>query len=102
MVYYRVTVRGFGIYHAVDIDCPKDSVKRENKPDGGWLPKVGPNFPSGISYWTEYGWEYYQKSGLFDWHKSVVKGEVEIEKIDIFSSELLYEDQFQVIVSKDK
>jgi GrpB-like predicted nucleotidyltransferase (UPF0157 family) len=98
--WYRVTVDGVGIYEAVDRDCPRDSDCRKNKPDGGWLPKEGPKYPSAISYWSEYGWKKYQESGLFDWHKSVVKGTVEVEKCEDKPESILYEDEYQIIVKK--
>lgn len=100
MIFYRVKVGDIGIYEAVDRDCPKGDPRRENKPDGGWLPKKGIDFPGAISYWTEYGWKQYRDSGLFDWHASVVNGEVTVEKLEERPKEVLYEDEFQIIVPK--
>lgn len=100
MAYYRVTVDGIGIYAAVDRDCPRGSDCREDKPDGGWLPKEGPKYPGAISYWTEFGWEKYNDSGLFSWHKSVVKGNVNIETQEEKPDDILHEDEYQIIVKK--
>jgi hypothetical protein len=96
-MYYRVLADEIGIYEAVERDCPKEDQRRKNKPDGSWLPKVGPKYPGAISFWTEKGWEKYKQSGLFDWHKSVVKGKVEIVKVQSFEK-VLFEDEFQIIV----
>ena len=98
MSYYRVLVDGVGIYEAVDRDCPKDHPCRENKPDGSWVPKVGEKYPGAFSFWTEYGWKRYQESGLFDWHKAIVKGNVSVQEITEKPDNVLYEDEFQLIV----
>tara|TARA_B100000745_G_scaffold294549_1_gene237651 strand:+ start:13106 stop:13423 length:318 start_codon:yes stop_codon:yes gene_type:complete len=98
MKFYRVTTNGTGIYEAVDRDCPKDSNLRKNKPDGSWLPKKGSQFPGAISYWTEYGWNKYQDSGLFKWQESVTSGETEVEILDQKPSDILYEDEYQLII----
>lgn len=100
MSWYRVTVNGVGIYEAVDRDCPRDDIRRQNKPDGGWLPKVGARYPGAISYWTEFGWKTYNGSGLFAWHTSVVMGEVSVEILDEKPQQVLYEDEYQMIVPK--
>lgn len=96
--FYRVTVDGLGIYEAVDQDCPKDDPRRTNKPDGSWLPKKGLDYPGAISYWSEFGFDRYRKSGLMDWHTSVVKGEVEVAEISR-PPEVLYEDEYQIIIN---
>ena len=64
MQYYRFTCSGKGIYEVVDRDCPRTDPRRFDKPDGSWLPKVGPNFPGAISFWTEKGLEKYKQSPL--------------------------------------
>lgn len=87
-----------GIYEAIDRDCPRDDIRLQNKPDGGWLPKVGARYPGAISYWTEFGWKVYNESGLFNWHTSVVVGEVSVEKLEEKPVNVLYEDAYQVIV----
>lgn len=97
MAWYRVTVNGVGIYEVVDRDCPRDDVRRQEKPDGSWLPKVGSNYPGAVSYWTEFGWKKYNESGLFDWHKSVITGAVRVERLDEKLNGILYEDDYQVI-----
>ncbi len=98
MSWYRVTVDGIGIYEAVDRDCPKNHECRKNKPDGSWLPKEGIKHPGAISYWSDFGWQKYNDSGLFDWHKSVVKGNIEVEKQDEKPTNILHEDRYQIIV----
>jgi len=100
MSWYRVTVNGVGIYEAVDRDCLRDDIRRQQKPDGSWLPKVGSNYPGAISYWTEFGWKTYNESGLFAWHKSVVTEEVRVEQLEEKPDKVLYEDEYQIIVSK--
>jgi hypothetical protein len=100
MKWYRVTVDDVGIYEAVDRDCPRYSDCRNSKPDGSWLQKVGSKYPGAISYWTECGWKKYNDSGLYDWHKSVVKGEVRIESVIDKPENVLYEDEYQIIVAR--
>lgn len=97
--YYRVTVDGVGIYEAVARDCPKDDPRRAHKPDGSWLEKKGEEYPSSISYWTAEGFKQYQTSGLFDWHRSVVEGIIEVTAISR-PSNILYEDASQIIVEQ--
>lgn len=63
--FYRVMVQGEGIYAVVDRDCPKDDSRREGKPDGSWLKKVGKDFPGAVSYWTSAGLEKYKTVGSF-------------------------------------
>lgn len=100
MKFYRGVVNGVGIYEAVDRDCPRDDDRRIGKPDGGWLAKVGMNYPGATSYWTELGWKKYQDSGLYDWHKSVVLGEVQVIEIDQEPENILYQDEYQIIVNE--
>lgn len=95
--FYRVTCDGIGIYEAVDKYCKKEDERRKNKPDGSWLPKVGVDFPGKVSFWTEKGFKKYQESGLFDWHKSVVEGEIKIIEINHKPENILYEDDYQII-----
>lgn len=97
MPWYRATVDSIGIYEAVERDCSRDDIRRQTKPDGGWLPRVGTKYPGAISYWTEFGWKVYSESGLFDWHKSVVNGEVRVERWYEKPGNVLYEDEYQVI-----
>jgi len=97
-IFYRVTVQGEGIYAVVDRDCPKDDLRREGKPDGSWLKKVGKDFPGANSYWTNAGLEKYKQSGLFDWHQSMVQGKVTIEELAHKPKDILYEDEYQIIV----
>lgn len=95
--FYRYIVGGIGLYAAVDHDCPKDDPRRQNKPDGSWLPKKGTDYPGAISFWKQFGLEKYKLSGLFDWHSSVVNGPVE-ERIIARPSSVMYEDEYQIIV----
>jgi len=100
MYWYRVTVNNIGIYEAVERDCSRDDIRRQTKPDGGWLPRVGTEYPGAISYWTEFGWKTYNESGLYDWHKSVVNGEVRVECLNERPGKVLYEDEYQIIVGR--
>ncbi len=94
---YRVVAGETGIFAAVDRDCPKDDPLREDKPDGSWLPKVGEQFTDCISFWSEFGLWRYIDSGLFEWHRSVVKDSVSILIADERPQSPAYEDEFQVI-----
>ncbi|MBI4836387.1 MAG: hypothetical protein HY817_03955 [Candidatus Abawacabacteria bacterium] len=98
MHYYRFIVGKLGIYEAVERDCPKDDVRRLQKPDGSWLPKVGNKYPGAISFWTQEGLEKYYSSGLFHWHCSVVREKVQVIVITT-PIDILYQDQYQVICS---
>lgn len=98
--FYRVVAGGVGIYEAVDRDCPKDDPRRDNKPDGSWLPKKGLDYPGAISFWSEYGLKKYRESGLMDWHVSVVRGKVEVATINR-PTEMLHEDEHQIIVKPE-
>ena len=94
----RIVVDGVGIYEIVDRDCPKDDPRRENKPDGSWLPKKGLDYSRAISFWSEYGLKKYRESGLMNWRTSVVKGKIEVITINR-PAEILYEDEYQIILS---
>ena len=96
--FHRIVVSNKGIYEAVDCDCPKNDVRRKSKPDGSWLPKKGQDYPGAISFWSEYGFKKYLESGLMDWHRSMVKGSVEIITIDK-PNNILHEDEYQIIVN---
>jgi hypothetical protein len=98
--FYRIVVGGIGIYEAVDRDCPKDDRRREDKPDGSWLPKKGLDYPGAISFWSQYGLKRYRESGLMDWHVSVVNGKIEVVVIKR-PAEILFEDEYQIIVEPE-
>jgi hypothetical protein len=97
MKLYRLQVGEIGIYEAVDRDCPRDDKRRQSKPDGSWLPKVGTKYPEAISFWKEFGLRKYTESGLRAWHESVVVGKVQIIETNRAAIEILYEDELQVI-----
>ncbi len=97
MNYYRFVKKGIGIYEAVAKESPKDDPRRINKPDGSWLPKKGTEYPGAISFWSEFGLDKYIKSGLLDWHTSILKDNVEVTTIER-PNEILYEDEYQIIV----
>ncbi|PJE64630.1 MAG: hypothetical protein COU90_02200 [Candidatus Ryanbacteria bacterium CG10_big_fil_rev_8_21_14_0_10_43_42] len=98
--FYRIVVNGVGIYEAVDRDCPKNDSRRKDKPDGSWLPKKGLDYPEAISFWSEYGLRKYRESGLMNWYVSVVGGEVEVVTINR-PTDILYEDEYQIIVKPE-
>jgi hypothetical protein len=87
-----------GIYEAVEMDSPKEDSRRKSKPDGSWLPKVGKKYPGAVSYWSQEGLEKYAQSGLMDWHASVVNHPVQVLVIMDKPVEILYEDEYQIIV----
>ncbi|HLD05080.1 MAG TPA: hypothetical protein VJG90_05165 [Candidatus Nanoarchaeia archaeon] len=95
-LFFRFLSGEKGIYEVVEKDCPKEDPRRENKPDGSWLPKVGENFPGAISFWSRFGLKKYVESGLLDWHVSVVKEPVSVLITDR-PENVLYEDEFQII-----
>lgn len=96
MKFYRFVVGDIGIYEAVERDCPRDDKRREGKPDGSWLPRVGKSYPGAISFWKERGLKKYLESGLQQWHRSVVSGEVSVLVAEALS-DIVYEDEYQVI-----
>jgi hypothetical protein len=93
----RFQVGDLGIYAAVERDCPTQDLRRKQKPDGSWLPKVGSTYPGAISFWKEYGLKKYESSGLRQWHESVVNGKVNTIEKSIEDLEILYEDDYQII-----
>lgn len=98
--YYRIVVDDVGIYEAVDRDCPKGDPRRENKPDGSWLPKKGIHYSGAISFWSEYGFKIYREYSLMKWHISVVRGNIEIITINR-PKDILYEDKYQIIMKPE-
>ncbi len=96
--YFRFLSGDRGIYEAVEKWCPRDDKRRQLKPDGAWLPKVGEKYPGAISFWTEKGVETYLSSGLQEWHRSVVREPLAVLKLDD-PNEVYYQDEFQIICS---
>ena len=99
--FYRFLVHGTGIYEAVEGECPRTDLRRSNKPDGSWLPRVGTKYPGAISFWTEFGLEKYLQSGLQEWHRSVVSQPLTIAYTENISIPL-YADEYQVICSSSQ
>lgn len=100
-MFYRFLSRQKGIYEIVDRDCPRDDERRQNKPDGSWLPKVGVNYPGAISFWTDFGVKKYIESGLMKWHTSVVKDPVTVVIVKLPQG-VLYKDEYQIIVKPEE
>lgn len=98
--FYRFVSGSVGVYEAVDRDCPKNDSLRSGKPDGSWLPKVGPKFPGAISFWTEFGLNTYMQSGLLNWHRSVVKIPIQVRIVQK-PTNILYQDKFQIICAEE-
>ena len=96
-MYFRFESLERGINEAVNEDCTSSDPRRQFKPDGSWLPKVGTQFPGAISFWTQKGLEKYLESGLQEWHRYVVKNPLSISIASQFEK-VLYEDEFQIIV----
>jgi hypothetical protein len=96
--FYRVTVGGRGVYEAVDTVCGREDPRRQGKPDGSWLPRVGERFPGALSFWTEAGFTRYRDSGLAAWHASVLTAPVQVQTFESLPASL-YEDELQVIVA---
>jgi hypothetical protein len=97
--YYRVVVGDIGIYKAVDENCPRNDPRRENKPDGSWVNKIGKYHQGAISFWTDAGMRKYIESGLFDWHLSVVNGNTYAMVSEINS--MRYQDEHQVLCNPE-
>ena len=95
-VYSRIECEGVGIYEAVEQYCPRHDLRRANKPDGSWLPRVGERFPGAVSFWKPEGLRKYTESGLRAWHESVVPTS-ELRVANAKEIDLLYEDEFQII-----
>jgi len=95
-MYYRVLSGTRGIYAAIDADCPAGDSRRNTKPDGSWLKKVGNDYLGAVSLWTGAGMRKYIDSGLFAWHVAVVKEDVVVQLVKL-PAEILYEDDLQVI-----
>jgi len=95
--YYRFIVGKKGIYEKVELDCLKTDLRKKTKPDGSWLTKIGKDYPGAISFWTKEGMMKYVKSGLSNWHASVVEGEVEVIIIKE-PNNILYRDKYQIII----
>ena len=99
MEYYRFITNGVGIYEAISNEIEMSDPRRLNKPDGSWLPKEGPKYPGAISFWKDFGLKKYFDSGLLNWHKSVIKGGVDVIIIDR-PEKILYEDEYQIIFDR--
>jgi 8-oxo-dGTP diphosphatase len=99
MSFFRFLAGTTGIYDAVDRDCPRTDLRRNLKPDGAWLPRVGEKYPGSISFWTEFGLEQYLNSGLQEWHRSVVNEDLMVLSAE--SLEPLYQDEYQIICTLD-
>lgn len=98
-MFYRFECENQGIYAAVEKDCPRDDPRRHQKPDGGWLPKVGKEFPGAISYFTLAGLMAYQNSGLSWWHGAVVNHPVTVLTAQTLEN-IVYEDEWQLIAAE--
>lgn len=100
MQYYRFVTNRIGIYEAVQKEVSLHDERRKGKPDGSWLPKKGIDYPNDISFWTEYGLRKYIDSGLLAWHKSVIKGSIDIVLIER-PLHVVYEDEYQIICGRE-
>lgn len=99
MEYYRFITNSVGIYEAISNEIEANDPSRLNKPDGAWLPKKGSDYPGAISFWKDFGLKKYFDSGLLNWHRSVIKGNIEVMVADR-PTEVLYEDEYQIIFDK--
>ncbi len=98
--FYRFVVGDNGIYETVHQDCPKSDKRRDNKPDGSWLARVGESYPGKISFWTQEGLKKYFASGLLKWHASVVRGDVFVV-IAENPKNIVYSDKYQIILDAE-
>lgn len=97
--FYRFIVGDQGIYEAVyTLDPERNDPRRANKPDGGWLPRVGEDFEGAISFWTKTGLQKYKKSGLMQWHIDFLQKPVEV-LVGINPQEIRYMDEYQIILN---
>ena len=60
----------------------------------------GHSYQGAISFWSNFGIKKYFDSGLMNWHKSVIKGNVEVIVIER-PEEVLYEDEYQIILKPE-
>lgn len=100
MNFFRFIAGDIGVYEAVDRACPRDDRRRQLKPDGSWLPRVGEKYPGAISFWTKFGLEKYLMSGLQEWHRSVLTQPLSL-LVAAGIEKPIYEDQYQVICNPD-
>lgn len=89
-----------GVYAHVEASCPRNDCRRNAKPDGGWLPRVGRQYPGAISLWKTEGLKRYLESGLYFWHAAVASAPVVTTSFEA-TGNVVYEDEFQVIVLPD-
>lgn len=101
MSFYRFVSDNLGIYGAVERDCPRNDLRRTNKADGSWLPRVGERYPGAISFWKDHGLEKYLTSGLQEWHRSVLREPISVLVADELAK-VIYEDDFQVICAPEQ
>ena len=101
MNFFRFKSLGLGIYEAIEKNCPPLDSRRSGKPDGSWLPKVGGLFPNSISFWTEYGLDQYNKSGLETWHLKILRENVDVLILNQVPKTIYYKDKFQIITNKE-
>lgn len=101
MSYFRIIANGVGIFHAVDAVCPANDERRKQMPNDSWFSQVGGEYPEAISFWTEAGHKHYKESGLMEWHSSLFDlGNTVTLVQQIEFPEVMYRDEFQIIVSK--
>ncbi len=101
MSYFRIIANGVGIFHAVEAVCPANDERRKQMPDDSWFSQVGGEYLEAISFWTEAGHKHYKESGLMEWHSSLFDlGNTVTLVQQIEFPEVMYRDEFQIIVDK--
>lgn len=101
MTLYRVTCDGVGIYEAFKkaVNC-KTWCEFKQSEEVTWLP-VPPNYTDRKdlkSYFKETGLEKFKDTALKK-IAEVVKKEISIEAVTIANDKIVYEDEYQVVVS---
>lgn len=99
--YYRVTYEGEGIYEAVrkrvGMETWKMLLKNANI---SWLPKPPVYYSGYMSYFTEYGYEIFQKTSLPILSSYLTKSKIKVEKMDK-PGYIMYQDEYQVVTTND-
>lgn len=99
--YYRVTYEGEGIYEAVrkrvGMETWKMLLKNANI---SWLPKPPEYYSGYMSYFTEHGYEIFQKTSLPILSSYLTKSKIKVEKTDK-PGYIMYQDEYQVVTTND-
>ena len=103
--YYRITYKGIGIYEAYRQNVDFDTWKKYlNSPAAKWLPKppVYKNSNTLNSYFTQKGYDIFMKTTYGIFIKKLNPKLVKIETVTISKSNILYDDEYQIVIDTKK